>query len=109
MDEIRKATLLKQYKNKKIKYPIELVVFLLGDKWKFIILCKLLKGTKRFGELFMILNTRLLNKKKTIISTNFSLSKLAETYTERISSRIFDKFTLVKFVGKDLRWESKFD
>ena len=26
-------------------------MFLLGDKWKFIILCKLLKGTKRFGEL----------------------------------------------------------
>ena len=51
MDEARKNQLLKQYKNKKIKYPIELVVFLLGDKWKFIILCKLLKGTKRFGEL----------------------------------------------------------
>ena len=51
MDESRKATLLKQYKNKKIKYPIELVVFLLGDKWKFIILWKLLKGTKRFGEI----------------------------------------------------------
>ena len=51
MDEAIKNQLLKQYKNKKIKYPIELVVFLLGDKWKFIILCKLLKGTKRFGEL----------------------------------------------------------
>ena len=68
-----------------------------------------LTNTFTVSELFMILNTRLLNKKKTIISTNFSLSKLAETYTERISSRIFDKFTLVKFVGKDLRWESKFD
>lgn len=67
-----------------------------------------LTNTFTVSELFMILNTRLLNKKKTIISTNFSLSKLAETYTERISSRIFDKFTLVKFVGKDLRWESKF-
>ena len=51
MDEARKNQLLKQYKNKKIKYPIELVVFLLGDKWKFIILCKLLKGTKRFSEI----------------------------------------------------------
>ena len=51
MDESRKATLLKQYKNKKIKYPIELVVFLLGDKWKFIIRCKLLKGPKRIGEI----------------------------------------------------------
>ena len=68
-----------------------------------------LTNTFTVSELFMILNTRLLNKKKTIISTNFSLSKLAETYTERNSSRIFDKFTLVKFVGKDLRWESKFD
>ena len=68
-----------------------------------------LTNTFTVSELFMILNTRLLNKKKTIISTNFSLGKLAETYTERISSRIFDKFTLVKFVGKDLRWESKFD
>lgn len=51
MDELRRQKLLTQYKDKKIKYPIELVVFLLGDKWKFIILCKLMKGTKRFGEL----------------------------------------------------------
>ena len=43
-----------------------------------------LTNTFTVSELFMILNTRLLNKKKTIISTNFSLSKLAETYTERI-------------------------
>ena len=34
-----------------IKYPIELVVSLLCDKWKFIILCKLRKGKKRFGKL----------------------------------------------------------
>lgn len=51
MDELRRQKLLTQYKDKKIKYPIELVVFLLGDKWKFVILCKLMKGTKRFGEL----------------------------------------------------------
>lgn len=38
-------------KKKDIKYPIELVVSLLCDKWKFIILCKLRKGKKRFGEL----------------------------------------------------------
>ena len=47
----------------------------------------------------MILNTRLLNKKKTIISTNFSLGKLAETYTERISSRIFDKSSSITIYG----------
>ena len=38
-------------KKREIKYPIELVVSLLCDKWKFIILCKLRKGKKRFGEL----------------------------------------------------------
>ncbi|MDU6040511.1 MAG: winged helix-turn-helix transcriptional regulator [Clostridium butyricum] len=38
-------------KKRKIKYPIELVVALLCDKWKFIILCKLRRGKKRFGEL----------------------------------------------------------
>lgn len=36
---------------REIKYPIELVVLLLCDKWKFIILCKLRKKTMRFGEL----------------------------------------------------------
>ena len=38
-------------KKREIKYPIELVVSLQCDKWKFIILCKLRKDTKRFGEL----------------------------------------------------------
>lgn len=38
-------------KKPEIKYPIELVVSLLCDKWKFIILCKLRKSKKRFGEL----------------------------------------------------------
>ncbi|MPN13777.1 putative HTH-type transcriptional regulator YtcD [bioreactor metagenome] len=51
MDKLRRKEFLKIKKDKKIKYPIELVVFLLGDKWKFIILCKLMKSTKRFGEL----------------------------------------------------------
>lgn len=38
-------------KKRNIKYPIELVVSLLCDKWKFIILCKLRKDKKRFSEL----------------------------------------------------------
>lgn len=41
----------KLMKKKDIKYPIELVVSLLCDKWKFIILCKLRKDKKRFSEL----------------------------------------------------------
>ena len=38
-------------KKQDVKYPIELVVLLLCDKWKFIILCKLRKKIQRFGEL----------------------------------------------------------
>lgn len=51
MNTLLQEEFLAKNKVKNIKYPIELVVFLLGDKWKFIILCKLMKGTKRFGEL----------------------------------------------------------
>lgn len=61
------------------------------------------------SELFMILNTRILSRKKTIISTNLDLMTLGEIYTERISSRIFESFNLIKFVGNDLRWENNFE
>ena len=59
------------------------------------------------SELFNILNTRLLSGKKTIISTNLSPMQLGSNYAQRIFSRIFDRFKMVKFLGKDLRWESK--
>ncbi len=59
------------------------------------------------SELFIILNTRLLNGKKTIISTNLSPTQLGELYSQRIFSRIFDKFQMIEFIGKDLRWENK--
>lgn len=57
------------------------------------------------SELFIILNTRLINGKKTIISTNYDIYQIAEVYTQRIFSRIFDKFEAVEFIGKDVRWD----
>ncbi len=59
------------------------------------------------SELFNIINERLITEKKTIISTNLSLEQLAETYSDRIMSRVFNNFAPLKFYGKDLRWESK--
>jgi DNA replication protein DnaC len=56
-------------------------------------------------ELFNVVNTRLLNKKKTVISTNLSPSQLKETYSERISSRLFGHYQFLYFYGRDLRWE----
>lgn len=59
------------------------------------------------AELFNIINERLITDKKTIISTNLSLEQLAQTYSDRIMSRVFNNFVPLKFYGKDLRWESK--
>ena len=42
----------------------------------------------KFTELFNIINTRILNNKKTIISTNLSIQNLFSIYEERIVYRI---------------------
>ena len=56
---------------------------------------------------FDILNTRLLNKKSTIISTNLSVSNLEEKYTERVASRIKGHFEMMPFIGDDIRITKK--
>ncbi|MTI46232.1 ATP-binding protein [Sporosalibacterium faouarense] len=56
-------------------------------------------------EIFNIVNSRLIKGNKTIISTNLSPIEIANIYTERIFSRIFSKFTPLKFFGPDLRWQ----
>lgn len=57
-------------------------------------------------EIFNIINLRLNQNKKTIISTNLSLAEINEKYSERISSRIFGNYEVLRFYGPDLRWES---
>lgn len=54
-------------------------------------------------ELFNILNRKLLNRKKMLISTNHDLEELLKIYSERISSRLLGDFTLCKFFGEDIR------
>lgn len=61
------------------------------------------------SELFLCLNERLLNGRSTIISTNLSLNALSATYSERIFSRISSNYTMVKFLGMDIRIQKKID
>lgn len=61
-------------------------------------------NTFTITELFNIISTRNLNKKKMLISTNLSPADIAKTYTDRILSRIVDRFKLLEFIGEDLRW-----
>ncbi len=57
--------------------------------------------------LFNCLNERLLSGKSTIISTNLTLEEIRDRYSERISSRLIDKFTLIKLIGSDIRTVKK--
>ena len=59
--------------------------------------------------LFDILNTRILNGKSTIISTNLSIGNIGEKYTERVSSRIIGNFDMFRFMGDDIRIAKKFN
>jgi len=58
------------------------------------------------AELFNIINERLINNKRIIISTNLSLEQLRDTYSDRITSRIFNNFVPLKFYGDDLRYKN---
>lgn len=55
------------------------------------------------SALFDLLNTRLLEKRSTIISTNLSLDEVGKVYSPRIQSRIFGDFHLLPCAGQDLR------
>ena len=53
--------------------------------------------------LFDLLNTRLSGRKPTIINSNLNISDVRSLYSDRISSRIMGEFTLLRFVGEDIR------
>lgn len=55
------------------------------------------------SALYQIVNTRLMEKKSTIISTNLSPEKLAQRYSPQIASRIEGEYQLLPFVGEDIR------
>ena len=55
------------------------------------------------SALYTLLNTRLVNGKKIIISTNCSDEELLKKYTPQIYSRIKGEFLRLPFVGRDIR------
>lgn len=55
------------------------------------------------SELFLCLNERLTDRRSTIISTNLPLKAFADTYSERIFSRISSSYTMLKLFGQDIR------
>ncbi len=60
-------------------------------------------------QLFNCINERILGKKHTIISTNLSLKQLQDNYSERIFSRIANKYTFIRLLGNDIRMMKKLE
>ena len=52
-----------------------------------------------------LIDLRIVNGRKTIISTNLTLESLRKTYGERLNSRLLGEFRVLKFVGKDIRMQ----
>lgn len=59
------------------------------------------------SELFNCINTRILEQRSTIISTNLSIRDIQDHYSDRISSRIIGHYELFKFYGGDIRIQKK--
>lgn len=53
--------------------------------------------------IYNVINTRLLSKKPTVISTNLTISEIESRYTPRISSRFIGNYNAKKFWGEDIR------
>ena len=58
--------------------------------------------------LFDLINTRVQNQKSTIISSNLSMALMKENYSDRVQSRIFGEYKLLKFYGTDIRKQQAF-
>ena len=52
---------------------------------------------------YRVINDRLLNQKKTILSTNLSMDKLGDRYGAAVLSRIQGEYQILKFFGQDIR------
>ena len=58
-----------------------------------------------FSKAFLCntVNTRIMSKKATVISTNLSMKEIEQRYTARLSSRLIGNFDARLFLGKDIR------
>ena len=55
------------------------------------------------SALYQIINTRLMEKKSTILSTNLMPGEIARRYSSQIASRIEGEYQLLPFFGEDIR------
>ena len=59
------------------------------------------------SAIYNVIDTRIMLKKPTIISTNLSMLELEKRYTERFVSRVIGFYDRLPFRGKDIRMQKK--
>lgn len=59
------------------------------------------------SELFRVINERISENRSTVISTNLSLERLKDKYSERVFSRIASHYRIVHLTGDDIRIQKK--
>ena len=82
------------------------------DMYRFILDCELLiiddLGTElnnsfTSSQLFYCINERMNMSRSTIISTNLTLARLRDSYTDRVTSRIMSGYRIIPLYGGDIR------
>ncbi len=59
------------------------------------------------SALYQILNTRLMERRSTVLSTNLKVAELAGRYGAQTASRIEGEYQILPFFGKDIRIQRK--
>ena len=59
------------------------------------------------AALYNVIDTRMLAKRPTIISTNLTLKELEKRYGERFVSRITGNYGMLEFIGSDIRRQKR--
>ena len=78
----------------------------LGGEWPVIALDDLgAEFATAYSQsvLYQVINDRMTEGRATIISTNLDLPALSKAYNERILSRLIGSYTMLGFVGRDIR------
>ena len=86
------------------------------DRAAYILDCDLLiiddLGTELINgftasQLFYCVNERLNRKKGTIISTNLTLNRMQDEFSERVTSRIMSQYRVLPLLGEDIRFAGR--
>jgi DNA replication protein DnaC len=96
----REATSKEQYRDTMVTY-LDCDLLVLDDL-----------GTEFMNQftgaaLFNILNSRLVEERPTIISTNLELAEIEARYSQRMLSRLVCAYQVLRFAGKDIRYQKK--